>query len=513
MTLRGSNGVAFGPDGRLYVAEFLAGRISAVDLATGDVEPIVPPGGPIQAPDDLAFDSSGAMVVTDLVPGRVWRRAPDGTFTLVADGIRAPNGIACADGRLFVNEMVPGGRLLELTAGRPVVLATGLAMGNAMQVGPDGCLYYPHMLTGEIYRLPLAGSSAPELVTQVDQPVAVRFDRAGLLHVLSRDAAGTVTVIGDDGRTVLTTGVIGIDNGAVDDENRIFVSSYARGGITELLPGGRTREIVPPGLCGPFGVTIDLAGKVHAADHYRMITADGGTTELHTFAHGIAADGDELHLTSQFGQIKTYHRGSRQVRTRASGLDQPGSVCVRRAHELIVAESGAGRVIAVDAADRVTVLAEGLGLPTGLAVDAAGRVHVSDEERGAVYRLDDDGPFLITDGLDTPQGLAIDGDDLLIVETGRRRLLAVGLPAPRTGGDVRAPASGPARPGLRVLADDLPVGLPPREQPALFAEGLPGLPGVPRPFAGLAVADDGTIHLAADGEGRVLQIRTGDPDT
>jgi len=27
--LRGSNGVAFGPDGRLYVAGFLAGRISA----------------------------------------------------------------------------------------------------------------------------------------------------------------------------------------------------------------------------------------------------------------------------------------------------------------------------------------------------------------------------------------------------------------------------------------------------------------------------------------------------
>lgn len=32
--LRGSNGIAFGPDSRLYVAEFLAGRISAVDIAT-----------------------------------------------------------------------------------------------------------------------------------------------------------------------------------------------------------------------------------------------------------------------------------------------------------------------------------------------------------------------------------------------------------------------------------------------------------------------------------------------
>ncbi|GGX14315.1 hypothetical protein GCM10010383_50540 [Streptomyces lomondensis] len=51
--LQGSNGVAFGPDGRLYAAQFLAGRISAVDPATG--------------------------YIADLVPGRVWRRSPRGS--------------------------------------------------------------------------------------------------------------------------------------------------------------------------------------------------------------------------------------------------------------------------------------------------------------------------------------------------------------------------------------------------------------------------------------------------
>lgn len=33
--LAGSNGVAFWPDGRLYVAEYLAGRTSAVDMRCG----------------------------------------------------------------------------------------------------------------------------------------------------------------------------------------------------------------------------------------------------------------------------------------------------------------------------------------------------------------------------------------------------------------------------------------------------------------------------------------------
>lgn len=77
--LWGSNGVAFGPDGRLYVAQFLAGQISAVDPATGDVEVVVPMDGPVQSPDDLAFGADGSMYIADLVPGRVWRRSPAGS--------------------------------------------------------------------------------------------------------------------------------------------------------------------------------------------------------------------------------------------------------------------------------------------------------------------------------------------------------------------------------------------------------------------------------------------------
>ena len=75
---RGSNGITFGPDARLYVAEFLGGRISAVELTTGRVDVVVPAGGPVQSPDDLAFGSDGSMYITDMTPGRVWRRDPRG---------------------------------------------------------------------------------------------------------------------------------------------------------------------------------------------------------------------------------------------------------------------------------------------------------------------------------------------------------------------------------------------------------------------------------------------------
>jgi sugar lactone lactonase YvrE len=159
-------------------------------------------------------------------------------------------------------------------------------MGNAMQLGPDGRLYYPHMLTGEVFRIPLDGGE-PELVAaDVPDPVAVRFDRAGTLLVLSRGESGIVTRVdlaGTGDRSEIVSELNALDNAAFDADNRMFVSSYAHGGVAELASDGRTRQIVPRGLGGPFGVTIDLGGGVHVADHYRLTRpADGPEEDVTT---------------------------------------------------------------------------------------------------------------------------------------------------------------------------------------------------------------------------------------
>ncbi|WP_246113474.1 SMP-30/gluconolactonase/LRE family protein [Streptomyces montanus] len=511
--LWGSNGVAFGPDGRLYVAQFLAGQISAVDPAGGDVEVVVPMDGPVQSPDDLAFGADGSMYIADLVPGRVWRRSPQGEYTLVSDEVKVPNGITCIGDRLFVNEMKMNGRLLELfpEGGDPVVLTDGLAFGNAMQLGPDGYLYYPHMISNQVWRIPPEGG-VPEVVAEdVHDPVAVRFDKGGVLNVLSRGPEGFVTRIdlhGTGSRSLVTSGVVGLDNAAFDAENRMFVSSFASGGITEMHSDGRTRQIVPRGLDGPYGVTIDLGGTVYAADHYRVVRpeerskdrsedSDGGepggvTTEaLLIFTHGITADGGLLHVTSQFGNVQTYDPERGTTRVRATGLRQPLGLAVRTDGALVVAETGAGRIIAIDEGDTVTVLAEGLEHPVDVAFDAEQRCYVSDDRRGAVLRIDDGEAVPVAEGLGAPQGLAVRGDELFTVDTEQRRLWAVSL----TTGE------------CRIDAEDLAVGVPPgiirRAEPALFAHGGPGMAGQ---FAGLAVAPDGSLVLSANGEGTVLRL-------
>ncbi|MFI5611150.1 hypothetical protein [Amycolatopsis sp. NPDC051903] len=484
---KGSNGITFGPDDRLYVAEFLGGRISAVELATGQVDIVVPAGGAVQSPDDLAFGPDGSMYITDLVPGRVWRRDPAGDCTLVSDAVTMPNGITCVGDRLFVNEMRVGGRLLELFpgGGEPVVLVEGLAMGNAMQLGPDGCLYYPHMLTGEVFRVRPDGGE-PELVAEdVTQPVAVRFDREGTLFVLSRDASGIVTRLDAAGgrRQILTTRIMGLDNAAFDDDNRMYVSSYASGGIAEVRPDGETRQIVPQGLVGPYGVTVDLGGAVHAADHYRLTTPEGN--ELTPFAHGIVADRGRLHVTSQYGDVRTYDPTPRR---RAAELARPIGIAVRDDGVLVVAEADAGRVVAIDADDTLTAVADGLDTPVDVVFDAQNRCYVSDE-RGVVHRIDDGQPVPIAEGLDLPQGIAVRGPELLVVEAGQRRLLAVDL------------ATG----AVHIEATDLDLDPPEHTRRALFAAGLPGCP---RPFAGVAVGPDGTVHLSVNGTVKRIPQRT-----
>ncbi|MFF9689582.1 hypothetical protein [Streptomyces sp. NPDC014623] len=520
--LWGSNGITFGPDGRLYVAEFLGGRISAVDLARGELDVVVPAGGPVRSPDDLAFGADGSMYVADLVPGRVWRRSPQGEYSLVCDEVRNPNGITCIGDRLFVNEMKPDGRLLELfpDGGEPAVLTGGLAMGNAMQCGPDGYLYYPHMVSEQIWRIPPDGGEPEMVADQVDRPVAVRFDRGGVLHVLSLGPEGRVTRIdlhGTGSRTLVTSGVAGLDNAAFDAENRMFVSSYASGGITEMHPDGRTRVIVPRGFDGPYGVAVGPGGAVYAADHYRVAgpsaTPEGGPAGavrvdmsepashvLAPFVHGIAAEGGLLHLTSQYGDVRTYDPEHGSMRTRAGGLNRPMGIAVSPAGSLVVAEADGGRVLAVGQDDEVTVLAEGLGRPVDVAFDAAGRCYVSDEQAGAVLGLEQDAvAVVVAGGLGAPQGLTVLGDVLYTVETGRRRVRAISLTTAASW----------------TVAEDLPIGpspdavpVPPEDEPALFANGLPGLA---RRFAGIAAAPDGSLILSAEGEGTLMRLTPSGP--
>src|SRR5262245_58844289 len=157
--LFGANGMRFGPDGKLYVAQAFGSQISAIDTVSGQVSVVSPHGGPIVAPDDLAFDSKGTLYATEVMSERVCARSPNGEIRIIADKVTAANGITIHQDRIFMDECRPGGRLWELFPdGRaPRQLADNLPLPNALQLGPDGNIYFPVLGENAIWRIPVGG--------------------------------------------------------------------------------------------------------------------------------------------------------------------------------------------------------------------------------------------------------------------------------------------------------------------------------------------------------------------
>jgi sugar lactone lactonase YvrE len=179
--LFGANGLRTGPDGRIYVAQVSGSQISAIDVATGEIETISPMGGDIVAPDDLVFDEAGNIYVTEITEGRVTMRAPNGMTRVIRGDLPVANPITFHRGRLIAGECRPGGRILQLDldGGAPRVLLEDVPMPNAFEVGPDGLLYFPVMAANEIWRVSLEGGAPERVVGDLGVPDSVKFDSKG----------------------------------------------------------------------------------------------------------------------------------------------------------------------------------------------------------------------------------------------------------------------------------------------------------------------------------------------
>ncbi len=134
----GPNGLALGPDGKLYVCNnggqswgrengrlialgqsdrYSGGRIERIDLSSGAVEVLYDrsPGGPLRGPNDIVFDRFGGFWFTDMGKrrardmdrGGVYYATPDGrSIREVVYPMIQPNGIALSpdETRLYVAE-------------------------------------------------------------------------------------------------------------------------------------------------------------------------------------------------------------------------------------------------------------------------------------------------------------------------------------------------------------------------------------------------------------------------
>lgn len=491
------NGVAFGPDGRLFAASVAGESIFALDLATGAIESVV--GPPTGEADDLAFSPGGDMVWTAFLEGVVRMKSVDGQIKDLASGLPGVNSIAFTrDGkRLFVGQVFMGDSMWEIdlagiAAPRLVVGNTGGI--NACQFGPDGMIYGPSWDRGQVVRIHPETGETTVLADGFKKPGAVRFDLQDRLFVLD-DQTGEIFALEETGgnwnRRLIVQLPSATDNMVIGPNGFFYVSNMSDNAIHEVDPTtGNSRAIVEGKLGFPRAIAVsssDDGDLLHIADTGAYRTVNPKTKEVQDIARAVATDlkfpsSVSVHKTSVlltcelFGAIQIFDLQGKLIRE-VSGLKMPGASIECDDGAIVVTEPLAGRVLRV-LGDQKEVLAEGLQLPDALAGASDGSVYVAESTSGRLLRI----------GL-TNRKVSVVAENL-----GSIRAIATtptGSIAVLNADGGRLVLLDPATGSITPVARNLPVGH--LTQP-YYRSG------------GVAVGADGTIYIAADSENALYRI-------
>jgi sugar lactone lactonase YvrE len=247
--LSSPDGLAFSPSGVLHVAEEMAGRISRIEPG-GSITTVV---SSLANPEGIAFDADGNLyVVEDVQNGRLVRVTPGGDTTELATGLDWPEGIVWAsEGITYITEsnleFDPSNlqtRVTAVVSPSVTVLTTDTLSSYAgITWGADGLLYVTNELSGlgfgtdSVFTVDPATGTRTLFATGLREPEGLRFTANGdfPLYVAEEDTgggAGRLSRIEADGsHTPFCTGFGSIEDVAVDDSGRLYVSEDSSGWI------------------------------------------------------------------------------------------------------------------------------------------------------------------------------------------------------------------------------------------------------------------------------------------
>ncbi len=435
--IAGANGLAIGPDGNLYVTSVLGSSISVIDPETGEILKTLDAEDGVIGPDDVDFFKDGSYYWTSIMTGEVAGFDAEGNRVVAAQLTPGVNPITFSnDGRLFVSQCFFGTNLYEIDPNgereaRLISDKLGPGCGlNGMDWGPDNRLYGPRWFNQEVVSFDVDNNSMKTEATGFNTPAAVKFDKTGLLHVLDT-GAGILYRMEEDEKVVTATLSPGLDNFAIAEDGRFFVTSFTDGFVKRINKDGSVTELQPGGIAHAGGITF-FQDKVVLADLHaiRAYTTSGAEafTQRNVLGTGvmggalnIADDGDDLILTSWVdNDVRVWNQEEQRVKWRSSGLSAPVSA-VRYQGLIAVAEHGENRVIGLNELGEIeSIFAEELPAPTGL-VAINDQLYVSDRKLGKILRIAVNGeplsePETLVGNLISPEGFDLYGEKFVVVE-------------------------------------------------------------------------------------------------
>jgi gluconolactonase len=180
------NGIRFGADGTMYVADYTGHNVLAIDMDTRQARVFAHLGGAFQ-PNDIALAPDGTLYASDPDwpnnSGQLWRIGADGEVERLETGMGTSNGIEVSpDGRhLYVNESVQrnvwvydigadGG-----VSGKRLLIAFPDHGMDGMRSDADGNLYIARYGAGVVAMVSPQGRLLREVRLRGAKPTNVAF--------------------------------------------------------------------------------------------------------------------------------------------------------------------------------------------------------------------------------------------------------------------------------------------------------------------------------------------------
>ncbi|GFH49441.1 hypothetical protein CTEN210_05917 [Chaetoceros tenuissimus] len=291
---------------------------------------------------------------------------------------------------------------------------------NAMAY-KDEALYTPRPFEGRVVKVDLSVMPAviSNVTTAMVSPNAVKFDSKGNLYVLDTGSGEVAVVDREEANTDKNRKILAkfprnsLDNLAFDANDRLFVSSASDASITEVLFHGGRRSLVDAGISIPMGLAlVKETQKIYTLSPGAFYEIDPKTGNYNTIVRSAVSLGPMNEPTNVVAW------GNKLVLLSAiTNSLMLWNLSLAQAEAIITHESP------IDAHPFRNDL-----LVTSLAFGSIERIHVKNDlnvtkesiARGTYSRV-------IVSGLNIPEGIALYGKELLVIDSGDQKLYAINL--------------------------------------------------------------------------------------
>lgn len=312
--------------------------------------------------EGIAADAVGNLYLADADQHRIRKISPAGIITTVA-GTGRP-GFSGDDGPAAQAQLQnPYG--LALDGGGNLYVAD---LGNARvrRISPAGVI------------TTVAGHNE---ATRLQAPRNVTVDSRGLLYVSDFGANRVLRLAGETLVPVTAVAVRAPAGLVVDRDNHVVVCESGQRRVVRIAPSGVVTPLVNvTGLSAPTGLARNAVGDLFIADGTQMVKVPaagplvpvvqpardvtvGPAGQVYLAQGGVVRQWFQAAVTVVAGGAATNGDGGPATGAR---LSRPAGVAWNTAGELLIADSGAGRLRRVGSDGVITTVLEGLSQPSGI---------------------------------------------------------------------------------------------------------------------------------------------------